>query len=729
MPSQKTQPKTRDVVSQVVERIRTSDNVLVALSKDPTVDELSAALGLTFILDKIGKRATAIFSGAIPNAIEFLEPEKTFEANTDSLQDFIIALDKEKADHLRYKIDGDYVKVFITPYKTTIDERDMEFSHGDYNVDLVISLNVSEVSDLDAALSEYGRIMHDATSINISAGVAGSFGDLEWGNPEASSVSEMVGTLADALKDKEDILDKPIATALLAGIVAATNRFSNERTTSDTMALAAKLMAAGADQQLISSSIPVEILTKDVVDANADFVESVSNATPVAPAVDANIKIDVNNPAQDLPNVPTSQVAPVVSTVATEPASVASVAVTPTPVVEPTPVASATVNPVTEAPVSEGQSEGSDPAPEVSEKVDQPEETPDEAETKIEEVAEPAPATDPTELTIRHGEVEFDPDEDLSPEERAKKDAERAKEETERAAREAEERKRRAPIEAAMAEITAKNTKGNPFAKPAAPATPAKNTSSETTNANADATVPNTTKSPFISTVKGNGESLDRPVAENVSPDASAEPKKKIMPIGDVLERKDEPKNYASMMEAELNPPTAPAPSIAPAPIVTPVEAPVDTPTMTAPTPLANVEAAVYVDPATVTPQAGAVLPPPPAPFVPDANAYMPPTDMQPIPTAQFAPTAPAATSDPTTGLSAAQIAEGIQATNPAVENTPFMNTGSSGYIADSNAVANTATEMAPEMPATNPGFIVGANPAPTPEAPADPNTFQIPGM
>ena len=191
MPSQKTQPKATDIIAQVAERIRTSDNVLVALSKDPSVDELSAALGLTFMLDKIGKRATAIFSGAIPNAIEFLEPEKTFEANTDSLQDFIIALDKEKADHLRYKIDGDYVKVFITPYKTTINESDMEFSHGDYNVDLVISLNVSEVGDLDAALSEYGRIMHDATSINITAGVAGNFGDIEWGDPEASSVSEM----------------------------------------------------------------------------------------------------------------------------------------------------------------------------------------------------------------------------------------------------------------------------------------------------------------------------------------------------------------------------------------------------------------------------------------------------------------------------------------------------------------------------------------------------------
>ena len=281
MPEKKPQSKATDktpnksVVAQVAERIKNCDNVLVALSKNPGVDELSAAIGLTFILDKLGKHATAIFSGAVPNAIEFLEPEKTFETNTNSLQDFIIALDKEKADHLRYKIDGDFVKVFITPYRTTLSEDDLEFSHGDYNVDLIIALNVDAEADLDNALSEYGRIKHDASSIKISAATPGKFGDLEWGDPSASSVSEMIANLADILDDGsgEPLLDKTIATALLAGIVSATNRFSNERTTPDTMSLASALMKDGADQQLISSSIPVDILTSNTADVNEAVAE------------------------------------------------------------------------------------------------------------------------------------------------------------------------------------------------------------------------------------------------------------------------------------------------------------------------------------------------------------------------------------------------------------------------------------------------------------------------
>lgn len=70
----------------------------------------------------------------------------------------------------------------------------------------------------------------------------------------------MICELTSRLKNgNEEIMDKPIATAFLAGIVAATSRFSNERTTPATMTMASKLMEAGADQQLISSSIPVEL--------------------------------------------------------------------------------------------------------------------------------------------------------------------------------------------------------------------------------------------------------------------------------------------------------------------------------------------------------------------------------------------------------------------------------------------------------------------------------------
>ena len=313
MPEKEAQDKSAGIAAQVAERIQGSDNVLVALSKNPSVDDLSAALGLTFILDKMGKHATAIFSGAVPNAIEFLEPEKTFEANTNSLRDFIIALDKEKADHLRYKIEGDFVKVFITPYKTTLSEKDLEFSHGDFNVDLVVALNVGSEADLDSALSEYGRIKHDASSINITAGAPGKFGDLEWADPGASSVSEMIAHLSTLL-DKDDegeLVEKSTATALLAGIVAATKRFSNDRTSAETMAVASDLMSAGADQQLISSSIPTDVLNRNVVDVNSEVaaVEAEEDAKPEEQKDETELTIE-REPKPEVEEEPVAAPAP-----------------------------------------------------------------------------------------------------------------------------------------------------------------------------------------------------------------------------------------------------------------------------------------------------------------------------------------------------------------------------------------------------------------------------------
>ncbi len=240
---------------QIVDKIKNSTNILVTVSSDPSVDELSAALGLTSMLNKMNKHATAVFSGAIPPAITFLDPEKTFENTVNSLRDFIIALDKEKADHLRYKVEGEVVKIFITPYRTTITNDDLEFSQGDYNVELVLALGVKKRDNLDKALEAHGRILHDATVATISAGETSELGSIDWHEANASSLSEMLVSLTDSLKSDKSLLDEQIATAFLTGVVAATDRFSNNRTSSRVMTMAAQLMAAGANQQLIAAKL------------------------------------------------------------------------------------------------------------------------------------------------------------------------------------------------------------------------------------------------------------------------------------------------------------------------------------------------------------------------------------------------------------------------------------------------------------------------------------------
>lgn len=238
---------------QVIERLKQANNVLVTVSANPSVDQLAAAIGLTLMLNKLNKHATAVFSGQVPSTIEFLKPEDTLEKTTDSLRDFIIALDKSKADKLRYKVEDKVVRIFITPYKTSISEKDLEFSQGDFNVDVVVALGVHQQTDLDQAITAHGRILHDATVTTISTTVASALGSINWQDASSSSLSELVASMSNELGN--NLLDGQIATALLTGVVAETNRFSNNKTSPQTMSVSAQLMVAGANQQLIASKL------------------------------------------------------------------------------------------------------------------------------------------------------------------------------------------------------------------------------------------------------------------------------------------------------------------------------------------------------------------------------------------------------------------------------------------------------------------------------------------
>ena len=73
-----------DPKTQVISYLKDADHILVTVSNNPTVDQLSAAIGLTLFLNKLNKHCTAVFSGAVPSTLEFLNPERTLEKNTDS---------------------------------------------------------------------------------------------------------------------------------------------------------------------------------------------------------------------------------------------------------------------------------------------------------------------------------------------------------------------------------------------------------------------------------------------------------------------------------------------------------------------------------------------------------------------------------------------------------------------------------------------------------------------
>lgn len=304
---------------KLISKIASVSNVLITVSRNPGIDQLASALGLAIAINKMGKRAVAVFSGNIPRSINFLHPERTFENNADSLRDFIISLSKDKADRLQCKPEGDFVKVYITPYKTKITPQDLKFEEGDFNVELILAIGVGSREDLDAAVASHGKIFHNAIVGTINYGSTKDvLGTISWRDEGATCYSEMCSSLIDGLSTPDKpLMSDAVSTALLTGVVAATNQFRNTRTTPAIMTLAANLMANGANQQLITSELSDSVEETEkiedmkptpMLENNLDVHNDDNIKPPVAPLVSpANAKIVDETIERDRDNLGSSR--------------------------------------------------------------------------------------------------------------------------------------------------------------------------------------------------------------------------------------------------------------------------------------------------------------------------------------------------------------------------------------------------------------------------------------
>ncbi len=261
--------------AQLVDKLNRVNNVLITVSSNPSIDQLTSALAIALMVNHLNKRGVAVFSGEMPQSLNFLQPEKTFESNADSLRDFIISISKEKAGRLRVNPDGDFVKVYITPYRSKITPADLTFEDGDFNVELIIALGVNSQDDLDQAIAAHGKIFHDAVTATINLNpVQDELGTISWQGNGETCYAQLTTDLIKAISNDAvpALLDSSIATTLLTGVVAATDQFRNSATTAEVMSLASYLMDCGANQQLISAEFSgYDIIPKAPDNENKDY--------------------------------------------------------------------------------------------------------------------------------------------------------------------------------------------------------------------------------------------------------------------------------------------------------------------------------------------------------------------------------------------------------------------------------------------------------------------------
>lgn len=236
---------------QTSEAIRQADSILVITGQRPSVDQVASTLALGSVLRKFGKKVTTVISDELPAGARFL-PQSYLERNLDGLRDFIIqvGLSHGEVDKLKYVVEDNQLKIHISPFAGSFSAEDVSYDYGDFHYDLIIVLGVASYARMDKVFAQNQQVLQHIPIANIDYHRSNEqYGAINLIEPNAAGLGEILVALSESLQT--GLIDQPIATTLLAGIMASTDRFTATHTTSKAMTVAAQMMAMGADQQAV----------------------------------------------------------------------------------------------------------------------------------------------------------------------------------------------------------------------------------------------------------------------------------------------------------------------------------------------------------------------------------------------------------------------------------------------------------------------------------------------
>jgi len=240
---------------QAVELIKQASHILLVSGKQLNNDQLSAMVALELILKRAGKNVSAIATGELPKVAKILDT-KVISRDLTGIRDFIVRLDTSKVevDKLRYEVNEDNLEVIVSPFAGNFTADDATFDYGAYKFDLVIVLGVSQISKIDSILEENPTIFDGLHLINIDSHRSNElYGSVNYVESQAGSVCEMLVGVIESVA--QGMIDYHVATALLAGIMGATQGFTGPNTTAKSLTIAAQMMSAGAKQQEIVQTL------------------------------------------------------------------------------------------------------------------------------------------------------------------------------------------------------------------------------------------------------------------------------------------------------------------------------------------------------------------------------------------------------------------------------------------------------------------------------------------
>ncbi len=237
----------------ILNLIKGSSSVLIALPENPSTDAISSGLAIAAVLEKMEKRGRIVSSGfELPSNHSFLPKSDEIFDDLSALRKFIISLDlsKKSVESLSYNIEDNALKIYISPKDGYFTKKDLSTEEGDYSFDLIITVDTPQLEKIGRIYEMNADFFYHTPVINIDHTIENDhYGQVNLVQVTATSTSEIVFELIQNWG--EQILDEQIATSLLSGMISKTKSFQSGAVTPRSLSIASHLISQGARREEI----------------------------------------------------------------------------------------------------------------------------------------------------------------------------------------------------------------------------------------------------------------------------------------------------------------------------------------------------------------------------------------------------------------------------------------------------------------------------------------------
>jgi len=244
-------------VEQIKEVIKKSHHILITFKKDFSIDAAASALALYLVLKKLDKLVDVVCADfVLPANLKFLPSAELINSQISSLQKFVISVDvaEDKIDEFSYNLEGDKLKIFITPKTGSFNKESVNAESSNYKYDLIIALDTPDFESLGKTYQNFTEFFYNTTIINIDHDPSNEhFGQINLTNMNMVATAEILFDLINSI-DK-NLIDPQIATCLLTGLISKTRSFKTPNVTPKTLETASLLLAAEADRDTIIKNL------------------------------------------------------------------------------------------------------------------------------------------------------------------------------------------------------------------------------------------------------------------------------------------------------------------------------------------------------------------------------------------------------------------------------------------------------------------------------------------